>query len=191
MLRMRVVLKLNRESVSKALSDVLEYKKELINAINMLCDDLTKEGVQIAKNNIMAYGAFWTGKLLDGVQGYFDPSTGKGIINVYVENEDYGFNYAQIVEFGSGIVGDGSGGSPDRPTWWKYDKHGYGNAGWYYKGGHWTRGQAPRPFMWDTYQQLLEKAEGLARVNYRTERSEYGSRDTDYDEFIDFVGFID
>lgn len=188
-----VTLQLYSDSIDKAISEIGDYQKDLKTAITRLCEALVTSGIQVVKNHIYAHGAIDIGKLMDGIDGWFDANTGIGIIKVSAWNEDYGFNYAQVVEFGSGVVGAGTSSlSKDiaDPTW-DYDRHGYGLAGWWYTGGHWTQGQAPRQFMWDSFQELLQKAQGIARLRYYNVPSRYSAQPQDTDKMMDLIGFID
>ena len=189
-------LQLNEKSISSAIDEVREYQAEVKRKVLEVCAKLVKDGVQIARSYIVTYKAYDEGNLYNSVEGYFDPVTGKGYVCVYVPNTNEGynnFNYAQIVEFGSGIRGS-EGSAPDRPGWWELDRHLHGTKGWwFFKDGEWIRtyGQQPRPFMWNTYQELLERAEGLAKVTYRIEKSTYSSDREDADDLIREIGFID
>lgn len=186
----RITLQLNRESVQNAIKEVNDFKNDLRNAINTLAQDLYKEGVQIVKARIVELDTpHSTGHLENSVQGVFDPTTGVGVISVYAENSDYNFNYACIVEFGSGVWGKRHP-APDQPSWWGYDEHEHGEAGWWYTGGHWTQGMPSRPFMYQSYLELLEKARGIAKVSYHVTESRYSSKPKDYDP-IDVFGYID
>jgi len=175
----KVTFRLDVDSINNAIAEIKDYRKDTIDAINALCAELVKDGVNIAKYRIAAWQAYDSGLLNSSVQGVFDPSTGIGVINVFADN-GMGFNYAQIVEFGSGVKGVADP-SPERPSWFTYDRKGHGDNGWWYlRDGVWwrTRGQYPRPFMFETFQELLEKAresKGLVkRIEYKVERNEYG-----------------
>lgn len=177
----KVTFRLDTDSISNAISEIQEYRKETLEAINKLCEELVKEGVNIAKYTIAEMRVYDSGFLNSNVQGVFDPNTGIGVINVFADN-GFGFNYAQIVEFGSGVKGAASP-VPFQPSWVEHDMKHHGDNGWWYlRDGEWwrTRGQYPRPFMYATFQQLLEKAQeqkGLVkRIEYKVEKSWYGAK---------------
>lgn len=177
----KVTFKLDTDSIASAIKEINSYRRETIASINKLCEALVRDGVDIARHRISAWRAYDSGLLDNSVQGVFDPTTGIGVINVFAD-DGAGFNYAQIVEFGSGIKG-GESPSPERPSWWDYNRKGHSKNGWWYlRDGVWwkTRGQYPRPFMYETFQALLEEAKeknGLVkRIEYKIEPSEYGPR---------------
>lgn len=65
-----------------------------------------------------------------------------------------GTEWAIFVEYGTGIVGKQAPHHPKPQLPWVHDSHEHGDAGWFYMKdgrGHWTAGQASRPFMYDTW----------------------------------------
>ena len=101
----RITLRLTTESISNAISEVKDFKKDAMDAMNKLCEEFTKEGKQLVYKNVsqLQFTTESTGNLASSVEGFFDETTGKGFITVFADNGE-GFNYAQIVEFGSGVV---------------------------------------------------------------------------------------
>ena len=193
----RITLRLTTESISNTISEVKDFKKDAMDAMNKLCEEFTNEGKQLVYKNVseLQFTTESTGNLASSVQGFFDETTGKGFITVFADNGE-GFNYAQIVEFGSGVVmAEGKAPLPPyKDEDWDYDRHNYRNkgGGWWYAEGKWTRGQAPRPFMWQSYQELLEQAHGKVKsVRYYNIPSRYGAKRTGADELISEIGLID
>ena len=173
---MKIHLKLNEDSINQAIQDVKAYEKRLAQMSDILCRSLVQEGIATARSRILVWGAYDSHKLYESVEGFYDPVEHKGYIRVCADDGEYGFNYAQVVEFGSGVNGR-LGSSPGRPSDYQLDIHHHGERGWYYwKNGKWnhTLGQIPRPFFWETYQELLEKAEGKGiKVRYYNVPSYY------------------
>lgn len=193
----KIRLQLNIKSVENGIKEFEEFKRDAKQKYDDACQALVDEGIKIVRSNILLCGCYrGTGRLYNSVQGYYDPTSGQGYIWVFTPNERReNFNYALVVEFGSGIMGS-QASSPDRPSWYDLDRKNHGDRGWWYDSnvtGKWefTRGQAPRPFMWNSYLEILEKAKGIARLNYRVDRSEYGARPDDPEEMLKLIGFID
>lgn len=165
----RILLQLNEKSIDEAIKEVQDYTRRFETMVDILCRKLIAEGVQFAKDQVKIYGAVESWNLHDSIEGFYDPVTKTGIIKCYATNNEYNFNYAQVVEFGSG-VGQSRGGmgatSHVEGANWKRDIHHYGEKGWWYGDGRWTMGQEPRPFMYETYLKLIEEAKGLASVRY-------------------------
>ena len=195
----RITLRLTTESISNAISEMKDFKKDAMDAMNKLCEEFTNEGKQLVYKNVsqLQFTTESTGRLASSVEGFFAETTGKGLITVFADNGE-GVNYAQIVEFGSGVVMANGEASPppDRPADWEYDinRHRYKTGGWWYKEGKWTRGQAPRPFMWQSYQELLEQAQGKVKsIKYYNVPNWYSSHNSkeDNDKTLESIGFID
>lgn len=156
----RITISLDSDSVQEAINQIREIQNDVKRIANELAQELVNDGVFIAKTWIIAYDAVETGDLLNSIEGFFDPSTGRGFIKA---NSDH----AAFVEYGTGIVGEmHSSESPDRPEGWTYDVNHHGHLGWYYYRGRWTKGMPPRPFMWHTWNELCEKAHNELRVRF-------------------------
>lgn len=92
--------------------------------------------------------------------------------------------YAMFVEYGTGIVGVGNP-HPKPEAGWLYDMNNHGEKGWYYPttsddpNPHkhmydgqlygWTKGQASRPFMYETY--LYAKRIFKKTINYEINKA--------------------
>lgn len=148
----RIKIRLDADYISSAISEIRTYRKEIEDATRSLVEELVKEGYQICHTRILMWGALESGELLDSIEGIYDPVSGKGIIKTDCK-------HAAFVEFGTGVFVEGKA------------KAKYGNAGWWYldkKQGRkrWTKGMEPRPFMHETYVELMEKAQTMARLKY-------------------------
>ena len=135
--------------------------------MNSLVRALTEEGRDAAVINVVNLGAFDTGELADTsfhTRGYYNENYCVGII--YTDSY-----YAIFVEYGTGVVGEGGRKHPLLPSGWKYDINKHGDDGWWYisdRDGklHWTKGQESRPFMYETYKELMRIAgERLRSIN--------------------------
>lgn len=156
----RIEIRLNPESVGEAITRITEIRNKVKRMASELGQALVEDGVFIAKTWIIAYDAVETGELLNSIEGFFDASTGRGFIRASSD-------HAAFVEYGTGIRGyENKQNSPDRPAGWEYDKNHHGHSGWFYANGRWTKGMPPRPFMWQTWNELCNKAHDFVRVKY-------------------------
>lgn len=146
------------ESIDKGIAEIIEYRTELAQKARELGETLVADGIEIMRMKIREFDAIETGELLESVDGWFDSVTGIGIISVNSA-------HAAFVEYGTGVVGKTVQSlAIDKPSNWQYDVNNHGWDGWYYldKGQkRWTRGMPPRPFVWGTRQELIERAQAL------------------------------
>lgn len=124
-----------------------------------LFEALIDYGVEVAKAQVREMDAFYTGELESSIEGYFSPAMKVGIIRA-------GAPYAVYVEFGTGVVGQGS--PHPAPAGWRYDVNNHGEAGWWYfndrdQKWHWTKGIESRPFMYNTARELERECGRIAR----------------------------
>lgn len=154
---MRLKLKLSEESANEVLKSVNDYKEHIVEAIRDLGTTLAIEGANIMRARILYYGAVESGELLSSVEGLYDATTGKGFVIC-------ASGHAAYVEYGTGIIGSNpeKGYLPyslaePKPEGWEHDKNNHGWDGWtYMRGRRWTRGQPPRPFVWETWLEMQE-----------------------------------
>lgn len=164
---MKLTLRLNPDSADEVLNEIQLYRDQLIRAVQELGAELATVGAEYMRASIIWYDAVESGELLSSVEGFFDPVTGRG----YVACRS---GHAAFVEYGTGVVGENPGGTDSRglpyttkpyslaetkPSGWHYDVNHHGEAGWTYQGGRWTRGQPPRPFVYETYLRLKDLAD--------------------------------
>lgn len=146
----KIRMTLDPQSISRAIREVELYEKDLKRKIGLLVERLVNDGVEIAKMHVSSLDAVYTGELLNSIDGYFDASKGIGYVRA-------GSPYAIFVEFGTGVVGEGTSGEAGAidahgAMYWEYDINGHGLDGWTYfneKDGQFyhTLGQPARPFM--------------------------------------------
>jgi hypothetical protein len=148
---------LSVSDINKAIEDLMEYKKELNEKIDIFVKKLAEKGVEMAKDKITSYQAIDTGELIDSIslkEGDVIKNGSSYII--YTDCE-----YASFIEFGTGVFGEGTYPRefPDDVDW-EYASgpcvftRKDGKTGWYYptkEGGYrFTQGYPSRPFMTET-----------------------------------------
>ena len=152
----KVKVKLNKRSIEKALKDVQEYKEDLERKTQLLVQRLADEGYNVILNNIFAYDAIETGKMLstlnESVNGTY------AVLSVG--------DCAMYVEFGTGPLGAQSPYEGDSKGWAydvgenikDYTINGVTVRGWFYPDGaggyRFTQGMPSRPFMNDSAMEL-------------------------------------
>lgn len=158
-------------SIDNAIRQVRELREQLQAAMGELVRRLIDEGVQIARMQLVAMDCFDT-ELEGSIQGYYVPGWRMGWI--YTDAP-----YAIFIEYGTGVVGqdsphpglgDSEWNTPvvnmNGKTYDRYDSQGHGERGWVFIGRdgqrHWTKGAVSKPFMYATYQWLMEAAEKRA-----------------------------
>ena len=176
-----IVMTLDPDSIEKAIKQVESLQNSLKPALDRLCEYFATWGVDIAKANLIQYGAVGhTMTLYNSIEAKQE-GDGVWLVNA---NADY----AAYVEFGTGLVGE-SGVHPmfmdvasgvkvrdETPrqrknrlgalrktlTYQKYDLNKHGKEGWVFpKDGKFytTYGQPAKPFMYNTYKELVREAE--------------------------------
>lgn len=155
----KIRMTLDPQSISRAIREVERYENELKRKINLLLTRLAEDGANIARVSVAEMNAVETGALLESIQGYFDPKRGVGIVEA-------GSKYAIYVEFGTGVVGEGTY-TGDSVYEWVYDINGHGEDGWTYFNAndgrfYHTTGQVSRPFMSMTARELSNEVEQVA-----------------------------
>ena len=150
---------LDTKDINRAIRDLEKFKKQFLEKCDRLVEALTDEGVEVAKIQVKQLDAWYTGELMNSIEGYYSPTYNVGIIKA-------GAYYAAYVEFGTGVVGSRS--AHPNPQGWQYDVNGHGDKGWVYyddDGGkfRWTKGFKSRPFMYNTARQLEKECEKIAK----------------------------
>ncbi len=147
-----IKVKLSPKSIEKAITELQMYKEEVERRVKTLLEILTERGAEIARAKIIDFDAVDKGNLLGSVESFVLGNV--GYIRVNAE-------YGMFVEFGTGIVGEGSPHPLSGDYNWQYDINNHGEAGWHFPAddGSWpiTKGQKSRPFMYETEQQLREE----------------------------------
>lgn len=137
-------VELSAAGLDAAIAELNEYQRKVESLAEATVERLARDGEEIAQ--MMA--PMFTGELMSSIEGAATGNTG------YIRaNSDH----AAFVEFGTGVVGDGT--HPQPIAGWIYDKNGHGQAGWVYKKDgefYWTNGQPANPFMYNTAQMLAQ-----------------------------------
>ena len=173
-----IIVNLNEDkSNKKAVREQKRYKKEIESKTRLLLQRLTDEGAEIARVKIVSLGAYYSGELLSGVDGYYSPTLNVGFVRVTSD-------HVAFVEFGTGVVGQNS---PHKnaeylsKASWGYVTGGDkgkifttkdGRVGWMFPlpdGNYrFTEGMASRPFMYETALELQSKFKQIATEVFRT-----------------------
>lgn len=152
---------LSTASLQALIDSVERYKRDLENRINTILADLTQQGVDICRTEALALGINDTGNLLNSINAVVDEREHKALVIVNCD-------YAVFIEFGTGVKGKASGYVGDAISKTAYKHMGGstyvtladGRVGWYYPADdgsyRFTEGQASRPFMYNTAQQLRQ-----------------------------------
>ena len=155
----KTTIRFKLDEIDKAIREVKAFKKIFLEKCNRLVQALTEEGAEIARLEVRRLDAFYTGELLNSIEGYFSSKSNVGIIRA----DAY---YAVYVEFGTGVVGKQS--PHPNPQGWQYDVNNHGDKGWVYyddESGEfrWTKGVESRPFMYNTARELEKECVKIAR----------------------------
>lgn len=159
----------SKQSINMAIRRLNEYKKEVETKATELAMRLTDLGAEIVRMKIVEMGAYYSGELLSGVDGYFSPSLNAGFIRVTSD-------HVAFVEFGTGVVGQSNphkNGEYLSLASWGYATGSKifttkdGRVGWVYPtddgGFRFTEGMPSRPFMYETALELERQYEQIAK----------------------------
>lgn len=150
---------LDAYSIMLAYHEINLFREKIAPAMLKLIEWLAENGVEIAKAELMAFDppAYYSGELHDSIQYHLDEGDGITYSSYATVTAGEGLydgegekSYAIYVEEGTGIYGK--------------DIHGHGVEGWWYFNvndghWHWTNGMRPRPFMYNTFRILEDKAQ--------------------------------
>lgn len=161
-------------SIEKAIKDLQQYKKKIETNTRLLVERLTNEGAEIVRIKIVDMGAYYSGELLSGVDGYYSPSLNAGFVKVTSD-------HVAFVEFGTGVKGQNSphkNGEYLSKAAWSYATGAKifttqdGRVGWIYPtddgGFRFTEGMESRPFMYETALELQSKFPQIAKEVFST-----------------------
>lgn len=154
-----IKVKLNPNSVEKAIKELQDYKAEIKRRVKLLIEMLVDRGADIARAKVIEYDAYNYGNLYNSISGVITEE--RGLIQVDSE-------YALFVEFGTGPIGSQNphpGGEnvtyKSEPWYTKADGKPmdllYGWTPTELEDGtviYKTYGQKSKPFMWNTAQEL-------------------------------------
>ena len=166
-----IIVDLNKDNgIKNAIKELKQYKTEIENKTRLLVQRLTEEGAAIARVKIVNMGAYYSGELLSGVEGYYSPTLNVGFVRVTSD-------HVAFVEFGTGVVGQSNphkNGEYLSKASWDYASGAKifttkdGRVGWIYPtddgGFRFTEGMESRPFMYETALELQSKFEQMAKV---------------------------
>ena len=169
-----IQVRLDPRSVAAAITEILDYQKEVEAKSKLLVQRLTDLGASIARVKIVEMGAYYSGELLSGVDGYFSPILNAGFVRVTND-------HAAFVEFGTGVVGQANphiNGEYLAKAAWGYATGPKifttkdGRVGWIYPtddGGYrFTEGMKSRPFMYQTALTLQREFPRMAKEVFGT-----------------------
>ena len=166
---------LNKQGgLENAIKELENYKKKLESNTRLLVQRLTDYGAEIVRVKIVNMGAYYSGELLSGVDGYYSPSLNAGFVRV--TNDHVAF-----VEFGTGVVGQTNphkNGEYLSKAAWSYASGAKifttqdGRVGWIYPtddgGFRFTEGMESRPFMYETALELQRDFPRIAKEVFST-----------------------
>lgn len=155
--------------------DMKRFKKAVEIGTKNGIDEMSEKTVNKVHSNLSKYG-LEDSELANSIELDKNDTSCNIVINA---NE-----YAQYVEYGTGIVG--SENPHPKPDGWSYDVNNHGEAGWWYptdgsdgnpskyetKSGDMlahTRGMPSRPFMYDTWRWAKLVATKIINKNIRQE----------------------
>jgi hypothetical protein len=169
-----ISVRLDPASIAKAIQELQEYQKDIENKTRLLVQRLTDYGAEIARVKIVSMGAYYSGELLSGVDGYYSPTLNAGFVKVTND-------HAAFVEFGTGVVGQNTphkNGEYLSKASWQYATGPKifttqnGKVGWIYPtddgGFRFTEGMKSRPFMYETALELQSKFDQMAKEVFST-----------------------
>jgi hypothetical protein len=167
-------VKLDPQSVADAIKEIQDYQKSVEQKVRLLVQRLTDLGADIARIKIVSLGAYYSGALLSGVDGYFSPLLNVGFVRVTSD-------HVAFVEFGTGVVGQNNphkNGEYLSKAAWQYASGAKifttkdGRVGWIYPtddgGFRFTEGMQSRPFMYETALELSRNFGKIAKAVFST-----------------------
>ena len=170
-----ITVNLNEDnSIKSAIGKLKRYRKKVETNAKLLVQRLTDDGAEIARIKIVNLGAYYSGELLSGVDGYYSPSLNVGFVRVTSD-------HVAFVEFGTGVVGQNNphkNGEYLSKASWSYASGTKifttqdGRVGWIYPtddgGFRFTEGMASRPFMYETALELQRNFQRIAKEVFGT-----------------------
>ena len=166
-----ISVRLDPNEIAKAIEEIRQYQQDVETKTRLLIQRLTDYGAEIARVKIVGLGAFYSGALLSGVDGYYSPTLNAGYVRVASD-------HAAFVEFGTGVVGYSSqhrNGEYLSRAAWGYVTGGDkgkifttkdGRVGWMFPlpdgSCRFTEGIKSRPFMWETAVELAQVFDQIA-----------------------------
>lgn len=147
------------KSIQSAINQVRDLERRLQPALDRFVKEMAEKGVEIAKATLLSFDrpAFDTGELHDSVTAYVNGSEA-------TISAGEGLDYAAYVEFGTGMPGQMSAVNHEMRDPRNNSSGTYANGGWVYYNDRidsfvFTYGMEGRPFMYNTYKELIEEIE--------------------------------
>lgn len=169
-----ITARLDPQSIANAINEVQQYHKDIENKVRLLVQRLTDLGADIARIKIVSMGAYYSGELLSGVDGYYSPILNTGFVRVTSD-------HVAFVEFGTGVVGQTNphkNGEYLSKAAWQYATGAKifttkdGRVGWIYPtddgGFRFTEGMKARPFMYETALEISRNFGNIAKAVFGT-----------------------
>ena len=169
-----ISVRLDPDSIAAAIEELQQYQKDVENKTRLLVQRLTDYGANIARVKIVGMGAFYSGELLSGVDGYYSPILNAGFVKVTSD-------HVAFVEFGTGVVGQKikhrNGEYLSKAAWAyatgpKIFTTQNGKVGWIYPTDdgsfRFTEGMRSRPFMYETAIELAQIFDRMALEVFST-----------------------
>ena len=169
-----IAVRLDPQSVLEAIKELQQYQKDVKSKTRLLLQRLTDLGADIARIKIVSLGAYYSGELLSGVDGYYSPALNVGFVRVTSD-------HVAFVEFGTGVVGQTNphkNGEYLAKAAWQYATGAKifttkdGRVGWIYPtddgGFRFTEGMQSRPFMYETALELSRNFANIAKAVFST-----------------------
>ena len=170
----KIAVRLDPKSVAEAIEELNQYKQDIEKKVTLLMQRLTDLGAEVARVKIVSMGAYYSGELLSGVEGYFSPSLNVGFVRVTSD-------HVAFVEFGTGVVGQANphkNGEYLSKAAWQYATGPKifttqdGRVGWIYPtddgGFRFTEGMESRPFMYETALEIQREFPRIAKEVFGT-----------------------
>ena len=167
-------VKLSPQGVADAINEIKQYQKDVENKVRLLLQRLTDFGAEVARIKIVGMGAYYSGELLSGVDGYYSPSLNVGFVRVTSD-------HVAFVEFGTGVKGQNNphkNGEYLSLAAWQYATGPKifttkdGRVGWIYPtkdgGFRFTEGMKARPFMYETALEIQRQFPSIVREVFST-----------------------
>lgn len=147
---------LSTESLKAMIQELQKYRDGIESKCDELCRRLAEIGVSAAVSKIE--GRYVTGELASSISFQ---RVGEAEYLVIADND-----HAAFVEFGTGVVGDGSY-QGELPSNWEYDVNNHGDDGWWYlhdDGTYWwTAGQTGKGYMASAAEEMRQQVLKIAK----------------------------
>ena len=171
MAKYKFTTELSADGIKNLRKELSQYKNTLQHKANLLAKKLSENGVDIARMQVAKLDAVFTGELISSIE----PREGFSNNNVAVFYVVADSEHAIYVEVGTGKVGADYPYPGKLPVIYAQGKTIHhtknGKYGWFYQNeqGEWffTEGMESRPFMHETWKELYEPVEKVAKEVFK------------------------